>query len=397
MREPLFTRSYVFIVCANFLFYMGFYLIMPVFPFYLADMFGAAKSEIGSALSCYTLAALLMRPFSGYLMDAFSRKPIYLLAYTVYTIVFSSYIMAWSLSFFVLMRIVHGFAFGMTTVGGNTIVIDVMPSARRGEGLGYYGIANNLAMAIGPMIGLFLHGGHSYTFTFACSFIVSTIGLLCASMVKVKPRVPISRPPLSFDRFVLLKGIPAGVSLFFLAMPYGITTTYVAVYGGEIGVTVSSGLFFTLLAVGIAVSRMFSGKLVDKGYLTHVIKVSMLLAVVVFVMLGLCSSVAQISVDMATMLYLVGALLMGVSFGTMFPAYNTLFVNLAPNSQRGTAVSTYLTSWDLGIGVGLLWGGVVSECAGFDVAYYIGTGLTIVSWVLFCQYVAPHYQQNKVR
>lgn len=60
---------------------------------------------------------------------------------------------------------------------------------------------------------------------------------------------------------------------------------------------------------------------------------------------------------------------MGVGFGIMFPAFNTLFVNLAPNSQRGTATSTYLTSWDVGIGIGMLTGGYIAEISTFDKAY----------------------------
>lgn len=370
---------------------------MPILPFYLADAFSASNTDIGSALSSYTLAALLMRPFSGYLMDSFSRKPLYIVAFVAYTIIFGSYILAWCLATFVVLRMLHGFAFGMVTVGGNTIVIDVMPSERRGEGVGYYGIANNMAMSVGPMIGLFLHAYHSYTFIFVCSCMVSALGLGCATLVRVKPRPKISRPPLSLDRFILTKGIVAGVSLLMLSMPYGITTTYIAMYGDEIGSLVSSGVFFTLMAIGIATSRIFSGKLVDKGYLTQVIKVSMLLTIVVFAMLGLCKFVSTMSASGATVLFLTSALFMGISFGILFPAYNTLFVNLASNNQRATAISTYLTSWDLGVGSGLLWGGFVSEVVGFDKVYYIGTALSVFSLLIFIKVVEPHYLRDRVR
>ena len=397
MKSHLFTKSYILILCANFLFFMGFYLILPILPFFLADAFSASKSDIGSALSCYTLAALLIRPFSGYLMDTFSRKPLYLVAFVVYTVIFSSYILAWCMTVFVVLRMIHGFAFGMVTVGGNTIVIDVMPSDRRGEGLGYYGIANNMAMSVGPMAGLFLHEYHSYTFIFMCSCVVSLSGLVCASFVHTKPRPTVSRPPLSLDRFILTKGIAAGISLLLLSMPYGITTTYIALYSKELGIAVSAGLFFTLMAIGIASSRIFSGKLVDKGYLTQVIKVSMLMTIVVFAMLGLCQYLSAISMTLTTAIYLISALLMGIAFGILFPAYNTLFVNLAPNNQRATAVSTYLTSWDIGIGSGLLWGGWASDKLGFGAAYYIGAMLSVISFILFCKIVTPHYQRDKVR
>jgi MFS family permease len=350
---------------------------------------------IGTALSCYVVAALCIRPFAGYLLDTFARKPLYLLAYGVFTIVFASYILAGVLVMFIVLRILHGASFGVVTVAGNTIVIDVMPSSRRGEGLGYYGMANNFAMSVGPMLGLFMHDHFSFEFIFLCSFCSCILGFVCASSVKTRVRPPEQRKPISLDRFILLRGIPGGVALMLLSIPYGITTTYIAMYSKELGLSVSSGLFFTLMAVGIASSRVFSGKLVDKGYLTVLIRWSKLMAVVVFFSLGLCKSLSGIT-DVSW-LFMGCALFMGISFGTMFPAYNTLFVNLAPNSERGTAVSTYLTSWDVGVGTGLLVGGMVSEYLGFDIAYFIGAGLSLAAWAWFKWYVSPRYMRDRVR
>ena len=169
-KERLITRSYCCILAANFLLFFGFWLLMPVLPFYLSEVFEADKTAIGMVLSCYTVAALCIRPFSGYLLDTFARKPLYLLAYFIFMSLFGGYILAGTLTLFILLRIVHGFSFGMVTVSGNTIVIDIMPSSRRGEGLGYYGLTNNMAMSIGPMTGLFLHdAGASYPLIFSCS------------------------------------------------------------------------------------------------------------------------------------------------------------------------------------------------------------------------------------
>lgn len=395
MKDKLFTRSYVAILAANFLMFMGFYLLLPILPFYLSESYGIDKAMIGTALSCYVVAALCIRPFAGYLLDTFARKPLYLLAYGVFTIVFASYILAGVLVMFIVLRILHGASFGVVTVAGNTIVIDVMPSSRRGEGLGYYGMANNFAMSVGPMLGLFMHDHFSFEFIFLCSFCSCILGFVCASSVKTRVRPPEQRKPISLDRFILLRGIPGGVALMLLSIPYGITTTYIAMYSKELGLSVSSGLFFTLMAVGIATSRVFSGKLVDKGYLTVLIRWSKLMAVVVFFSLGLCKSLSGIT-DVSW-LFMGCALFMGISFGTMFPAYNTLFVNLAPNSERGTAVSTYLTSWDVGVGTGLLVGGMVSEYLGFDIAYFIGAGLSLAAWAWFKWYVSPRYMRDRVR
>lgn len=398
MKEKLVTSSYCFILAANFLLYFGFWLMMPVLPFYLTEVFEASKVTMGIVLSCYTIAALCIRPFSGYLLDTFARKPLYLLAYFIFTAIFGGYLLAGTLALFIILRIIHGISFGMVTVGGNTVVIDIMPSSRRGEGLGYYGLANNIAMSIGPMAGLFLHdAGIGYTWIFCTSLGSCLAGFLCALLVKTPYKPPVKREPISLDRFILLKGLPAGISLLLLSIPYGMTTNYVAMYARQINMNASTGFFFTFMALGMAVSRLFSGRLVDRGKITQVISAGLVMVVFSFFLLASCVYIIQWNSHACTVVFFTIALMLGVGFGTMFPAYNTLFVNLAPNNQRGTATSTYLTSWDVGIGIGMLLGGYIAEISTFDKAYLFGACLTIVSTLYFNGKVAPHYHQNKLR
>lgn len=398
MKDKLITKNYIEILAANFLLFFGFWLLMPVLPFYLAEVFDANKTTIGAVLSCYTIAALCIRPFSGYLLDTFARKPLYLLAYFTFTAIFGGYLIAGTLTLFILFRIIHGVSFGMVTVSGNTIVIDIMPSSRRGEGLGYYGLANNIAMSIGPMTGLFLHdAGADYTLIFCCSLGSCLIGFLCASLVKTTYKPPVKREPISLDRFILLKGIPAGFSLLLLSIPYGMTTNYVAMYAKQIGIQASTGFFFTFMALGMAVSRLFSGRLVDRGMVTQVIEAGLYLVCFCFFGLSSCGWLTTWSLQWTTYFLFTIALLLGIGFGTMFPAYNTLFVNLAPNNQRGTATSTYLTSWDVGIGAGMFLGGYIAEIATFKMAYLFGAALTVISLFYFRSKVAPHFHRHKLR
>ena len=396
-KDRLVTPSYCFILAANFLLYFGFYLLMPVLPFYLTEIFQAEHAAVGAILSCYTIAALSIRPFSGYLLDTFARKPLYLLAFFIFTSVFAGYLLAGTLTLFTILRVVHGLAFGTVTVSGNTVVIDIMPSSRRGEGLGYYGLSNNIAMSVGPMVGLFLHDFYSFSVIFTCALISCSLGFVMALLVKAPTRPPVKHEPISLDRFILLKGIPAGIDLLLLSIPYGMTTTFVAMYARQIGITEGTGLFFTLMAVGMAVSRIFSGRQVDKGYVTRVISLGMYLVCLCFFLLSSCAFLMNWNSVFGTYLFFGIALFLGIGFGTMFPAFNTLFVNLAPNNKRGTATSTYLTSWDVGIGIGLLLGGYIAQISTFDKAYLFGACLTVVSVFYFNFKVAPHFERNKLR
>ena len=397
IKPRLFTGSYWAILGANFMLFFAFYLIMPILPFYLKEIFNTPNSLIGIILACYTVAALTIRPFAGYLLDAMARKPLYVATFFFFVLFFGGYIVSISLFMVIIVRALQGLMFGIVTVAGNTVVIDIMPSERRGEGLGYYGLANNIAMAFGPMVGLFLHDYFSFNTIFAIAILTGTIGLILAACVRTKQKPPIKRPPISLDRFLLIKGLPAGLALLMLSVPYGITSTYIAVYAQELNLSISSGLFFTFMAAGMMASRIFSGKLVDKGYVSQVISVGITIVLICYFGLAACLPISQHFPNALSLIFCTIALFVGVGFGTIFPAYNTLFVNLAEHNQRGTANSTYLTSWDVGIGFGLVLGGIVSQHTSFAYAYLIGATLCVISAIYFTLYVAPHFNRHKLR
>ncbi|MDR1763767.1 MAG: MFS transporter [Dysgonamonadaceae bacterium] len=396
-RDRLISRSYCYILTANFMLYFGFYLIMPVLPFYLDEVFHSGKSLIGLVLSSYTIAALTIRPFSGYLLDTLERKPLYIFAYFIFTAIFAGYITAGALLIFTLLRIAHGFSFGMVSVAGNTIVIDITPSSRRGEALGYYGLANNIAMAVGPMIGLFLHDHCSFNVIFTCSLVSCIIGFAAAMLVKAPKRPPVKKAPISLDRFILLRALPVGMVLLFLSIPYGMISTYVAMYGRSIGISSGIGLFFTFLAVGTAVSRLFSGRQVDRGRIPQVITAGMILAAIFYYFLAACGRLAEWDFETGRFIFFGTALFLGLGFGSMFPAFNTMFINMAANNQRATATSTYLTSWDVGVGVGLVMGGHIAEITDFQTAFFVGAVLLTLAVFCFVIWITPYFNKHKLR
>ncbi|MBR1514797.1 MAG: MFS transporter [Bacteroidales bacterium] len=397
MEEKLFNKNYLCLCAANFLFFFSFYLLLPVLPFFIKEQFQSGNAVVGTVISCYTLATLVVRPFSGYMMDTFKRKPLYVLALAIFTAVFCGYPFATSITILIVIRVLHGLAFGLTSVGGNTLVIDVVPSEHRGEGIGYFGVANNIAMAVGPMTGLFVYDHFSYNAIFMGCMACSLLAVLFASQIKHRVRPPVKRPPISLDRFILLKGLLAGVSFMLLAFAYGQISNYIALYAKEMNLSISSGLFFTVYAVGLITSRLFAGKMVDRGRVTQTITLGLGIVVLAMFGLGMCQHFNKIGSEVTAVAFLIVALTCGLGFGAAFPAFNALFINLGTNAQRGTATSTYLTSWDLGLGIGIFSGGMLSEHFSFSAAYLVADVVVLLSLIFFVLVVTPHYQRNKLR
>lgn len=397
-KDRLWTRDYIFVCISAFMMSFSFFILVPTLPLYLKDTFGISQALVGVVLSCYVIAVLSVRPLAGFVADTLPRKSVYLASYALFVSSFLGYFfITQTLALFILLRIFHGFSFGMLTTAGNTLVIDVMPSSRRGEGLGYYGVTNNLAMAFGPMAGLFVIASGNYTLLFLTSLITGCVGLILASLVRA-PRKILEKTEfkLSADRFFLKEGLRACFAFFLLAMPYGMTTSYMALYAREVGITHNAGLFFTVMAAGLISSRLHSGKRVDRGFVTETIRLGICIAFIGAVGEALLSSVASWSISAAYVTYFLTAFLFGYGYGTMFPAYNTLFINLAPNSRRATANATYLTGWDVGIGGGMLVGGMISE-SGYLYCYVLGAVFVVIALLFFVRYVTPHFHAHRLR
>lgn len=398
-QDRLWTRDYVFVCIAAFMMSFSFFILVPTLPLYLKDTFDIGPAMVGVVLSCYVVAVLSVRPMAGFVADLLPRKLVYIVSYALFVASFLGYFfITASLAMFILLRIFHGFSFGMLTTAGNTLVIDVMPSSRRGEGLGYYGVTNNLAMAFGPMVGLFVISSGNYQLLFLTSLVTGGVGLLLGALVRAPRRDASQRVEfkLSADRFFLKEGIWACIAFFMLAIPYGMTTSYIALYAKQVGITHNAGLFFTVMAAGLITSRLHSGKRVDRGYITETIRTGIVIAFVGAVGEALLSSAADVSIAVGYAAYFLTAFLFGFGYGTMFPAYNTLFINLAPNSRRATANATYLTGWDVGIGGGMLIGGTVSEY-GYTYCYILGAVLVLIALLFFVRIVTPHFHAHRLR
>lgn len=397
--DKLWTRNFLAACTGNFLLFFAFYLLIPIFPLYLIDTFQASKSTIGLVLASYTLAALMIRPMSGFLLDLFRRKPQYLLAYLFFVLTFISYPLASTIHLFLLFRILHGAAFGYVTTAGNSLVVDILPASRRGEGLGFFGVANNLAMVVGPMTSLFMHETYSYNTIFFLAIASGLLGFVFAMLIRVeKVFVPKEVISMSFDRFFLFKGFKAGVTLLLTGIPYGMFITYLAIYAQELNIKSGTGLFFSLLAVGLVVSRLFSGKMVDRGRLTKAIETGLLVSMIGIFLLASLQQLSSFNDILSSSLFFVIPVILGLGYGLLFPAYNTLFVNLAPHNRRATASSTFMTSWDLGVGVGLVVGGRLADTkGGLPLAFLFGAVMIFVSYIYFIKTAGPHFRRNKLR
>ncbi len=363
-QDKLWNANYCKVMAANFSLFFAFYVLTPLLPLYLSEHFGATKDVIGLVLSGYTVTALLFRPFSGYVVDTFPRKTVLIICYSAFAIFFAGYLAASTLLLFLIVRTLHGGPFGALTVANSTVAIDVLPSSRRTEGIGYYGLSNNLAMAIAPTIGIFVYQwSGSFELLFWIALAVAFGGLLVDSMVKVPEKEIVrNKAKLSWDRFFLVRGWLLGLNMVAFGFSFGVLSNYLAIYGKEVmGITGGTGTYFMLCSVGLILSRIQGGKALRKGRLTYNAGSGMVISLIGYTLFILVPNMVG---------YYASALLIGLGNGHMWPAFQNMTINVASNNQRGTANSTILISWDIGMGLGILLGGVIAELISYGAAFW---------------------------
>ncbi len=444
IQDRLWNRNYCRVMVANFSLFFAFYLLTPLLPLYLVERFSATKDVVGLVLSGYTLTALLARPFSGFLVDTFPRKRVLMLCYLFFFLFFAGYLGASTLLLFTIVRTLHGAPFGALTVANSTVAIDVLPSSRRNEGIGYYGLSNNLAMAIAPTVAIYLYRWtDNFELLFWLALIIAGLGLAVDSGVTLpatssskeptsstssdnpsvtatsssenpsvtssfsseNPSVTatssanpssLSRrqhfrrscPVLRLDRFFLLRGWALAVNMVFFGLCFGVMSNYLAIYSKEVmGITGGTGTWFLLVSVGLIVSRLQGAKALREGKLLMNAAEGVIISCFAYFAFVLFSN---------SFGYYASALLLGLGNGHMWPAFQNMIISMAHHNERGTANSTLLISWDVGIGLGVLLGGFVSEHISYSAAFWMVALSQLVGMAFFFLLTRTYYIKGRI-
>lgn len=387
-KEKIWNKNFIIACIGNFLIACSFNLLMPTIPIYLADELGIEHSQIGIVLSSYAIALLIIRPFCGYWVDVYARKPLFLLGISLFISAFFGYYFATTVLFFVVLRFVHGLFWGLSTVSANTVAIDIIPASRRAEGIGYFGVNTNIAMAIAPFIAVNIYDSYGFHFLINCALVMGFLAIVVVCFIKVPVREKLDKiPAMSLDRFLLLKGLPILFNQLFISFGWGTLVAFAVLYGKETGIH-NAGVFFLFLAGGIVLSRVTSGKFVDKGHIHKVMATALLVIAMGFLGFAMLHSLYA---------FCISAFLIGIGYGTLFPALQTIYINMAPSSKRGTANSTYLTGFDLGIGMGMLLGAYIADHYGFSIMYSITAGACLFALLVYWFNSRKVYDKNRLR
>ncbi|WP_313638754.1 MFS transporter [Paenibacillus sp. FSL K6-0276] len=370
--ERLWTKNFIMLTITALLLFSGFYLLMPTLPMFIKQL-GGSESQVGLIIGVFTISAVIFRPIIGGLMDRYGRRVFIISGLLFFAITMYFYDWVTGIMFLVVLRILHGVSWAVATTSIGTAVTDVIPQSRRGEGMGWYGLAMTLGMALGPIVGLWVTKSYSFHYLFLLCTVLALIAFILGFGAKVPAVQNTSKKPISFFEKTVL---PIAIVTFFLSFTFGGITTFLPLFAANI--EVNTGTFFLVYAVTLAVIRPLTGKISDKyGEGVIIVPALFILIVALFV---LTMSKGLIGVVITAILY-------GIGFGSAQPALQVAMIRLAPPVKRGVANATFLTAFDLGIGLGAILLGFVSQLMGYQMVFITCAISGFISLVLFILFV----------
>jgi len=369
---PLFTRSFTVICLATFFFYASFYLILPVMPLYVSAM-GATSFQIGLIIGLFAMMAMVLRPPTGWIIDTRGCRVVLVAGMAIFLLASLGYLIAHSVGAVLALRLFHGMGMGLFPTAATVVVAEVAPPARRGEAMGWFGIANSVGLILGPVVGMPIAAGAGFRTLFLVAGGVALMGLACIGMLPRIGRVPaqIARPPRPQDFFSPAAVLPS-VLLLFLYVPYGTMLAFIPLVAADRGLG-NPGTFYTAFALAVLVIRSRAGHVSDRRGRPAVIIPGLLMAGVAFAILALTSGRIWV---------LVGAAIYGFGFGSVQPALMALTADRVPPEERGKAMGTFYTAWELGIMTGSAGAGLLLEVTDFSLMLLAGSFMPMAGALL---------------
>jgi MFS family permease len=379
--ERLWTKSFIFITIGMLFLFTGFYMLLPTLPLFIKQL-GGNEGQVGLVVGVFMLSAVIFRPVIGVLLDRFGRKPFIIWGLFLFTVAMYMYSWIGGIVVLIVLRIMQGMSWAVSTTAIFTAITDIIPSSRRGEGMGWFSTAMTLAMAVGPMFGIWITENLSYHALFLVAVVLSAVALFLMSVVKIPFQPQSDSGKIEFFEKAVLS---VTVSVFFLNIAYGGISAFVPLLTNSI--KVNSGTFFLVYAFTLVLSRPIAGKLSDRLGERYVIVPALVVTISALIVLSFSNGLFGV---------IVSAIFYGIGFGSAQPALQSVTIRLANPDRKGVANASLLASTDLGIGLGSIVLGWVSQYTSYRLVFQVSATSVAFSLLIFTLFVKRLLKNNEL-
>lgn len=383
----LWTKDFIIVSSINFILTLIFYLLMVTIAVYAVDAYGASTSQAGLITGIFIIGALTGRLLTGRVIDSFGRRRTLFIGLACFIGATFLYFIDLNINFLLFTRFIHGVAIGIAGTATGAIVAQIIPDARKGEGIGFFSMSTTLSTAVGPFIGLFVTQHFTFQLLFVLCLLFEAIGLVLAFFLKVTeadPKAAMDAPKgLKFSSFVEPRAVPIACITLAVSFCYGSVLSFISFYAIELDLVEAAGFFFLVYAIAVLLSRPFTGRLMDRKNANVVMYPAFFL---------LAAGMFLLSAANGSVLLLLSGALIGLGFGNIQSTTQAIAVKLTPPHRFGLATSTFFIFMDAGLGFGPYLQGFLISWTSYSMLYAI-LGVVVLATVPL--YSILHGQKEK--
>ena len=382
--EKIWNRRFVLLFITNLLVLAAFYASIPIIPVYCEEI-GITGSKIGIVLTAMSVATVLFRPVAGYLLDNFNRYHVYILFLVLFCLAFPAFIAFPFFGLLIIVRLYMGAAYSVCGSATMTLAGDVLNPSKVTEGISRFAFTVSIGMALGPFVGIQVQEKLSSKASFMTVFAIAVAALICVLCCKIKyPKT--ARKKFSVKDSINAQSLPFMFNMMFLMIPYGAVIAYSSILAQEKGIMSYLPYFYIFLVAGMLTSKLSTQRIIDSGKHRTLVYCSLLILIITMASYMLLETGAHM---------LIAGYFFGLGYGILQPLFQSFVTGTAPAEKRGVANSTYMLSYDIGIGIGSLLMGFMQESIGLANGFALTATAYIMGWVVYVCYVDGCYQKQK--
>lgn len=375
-QTKLFNATYILLILVNLITAFGYSMIATIVSSYAVTL-GAGLALAGTLAGIFSISALIIRPFSGMAIDMFNKWNMCIISTILICLSFVGYAFAPNVGMMLVVRILHGVAFGISGTTSMVLVNECVPKERLGEGLGYFGMGQIIAQICGPNVGIAVRDRFGYHNLFLIISVSTVVAIVLLFYIKGRApksdKVGKTKPAIRLNNLIAKECIIYALVAGLFSLGNGIASSFLVLLGEERGIS-NIALFFTVNAVILLVMRIFIGKVVDKAKLGLIVNISLILT---------AASMFTIGKAAGLVLILVAAALKAIGQGGGQISLQTACIKKVDPARVGIATSTYYIGADIGQGFGPMIGGKLSEQFSYEIMFYYMAAAMLAGIVVF--------------
>lgn len=380
-KQLIFTSSFLFLFLSNFFIFIGFEMLLPILPAYLLSI-NANPMQVGLVTTVFTLGAITIRPFIGYYLMDHKRKKLAIVASIALLLITMLYPLLNTIWIFLLLRLFHGTAWGVSTTANSTMAVDSIPKARLGEGMGYFSVSTTVGAIVAPSLGILIYSTFSFHTLIWSSALLSLFAIIMLLFVHSTAPIQNDKQPFRFMEAIFEKEVRFQALLTVVTtLGFGAIITFLVLFGEQKGLQ-QIFLFFLINAIVSTLIRPFTGKWFDKHGPWSIIIVSAIFGFLSLIMLSYTTNIFTL---------IFAAILFGAGYGTVMPCLQTWAVQKVSEAKSGAANATFLSSFDVGVGMSAFILGILAEWMSIEMIFR----LVSLSFLLVALLVYRDYIVNK--